>query len=101
MRGKRTDSNHQAIREALRRKGWEVTDLSAMGGGMPDLLAVRHRSLDDVCAFTRARFIEIKNGALSPSRRQLTPAQITLHAAFAKAGIPVCIVSSVAEAEAL
>jgi hypothetical protein len=99
MRGKRTDANHSAIREALRRKGWEVTDLSAMGGGMPDLLAVKLGYITQHPY--RARFIEIKNGALSPSRRQLTPAQITLHAAFARAGIPVCVVSSVAEAEAL
>jgi hypothetical protein len=65
---------------------------------MPDLLATAQRAR---LLPWRSFLIEVKDGSKSPSRRQLTPAQITLHAAFAKAGIPVCVISSVAEAEAL
>lgn len=35
---RRTDSNHQAIGNALRRLGFSVLDLSRVGGGCPDYL---------------------------------------------------------------
>lgn len=35
---KRTDSNHQAIGNALRRLGFMVLDLSRVGSGCPDYL---------------------------------------------------------------
>ena len=34
----RTDANHTAITKALRKIGAKVTDLSRVGGGVPDLL---------------------------------------------------------------
>jgi hypothetical protein len=63
--------------------------LSACGGGIPDLLATAPAAAPAAPERRRAYFIEVKDSSKSPSRRQLTPAQITLHAAFAKAGIPV------------
>ena len=34
---KRTDSNHSEIREKLRSLGYDVSDFSHVGGGVPDL----------------------------------------------------------------
>lgn len=38
---KRTDGNHQEIREALRQAGYSVIDYSRAGMGIPDLCAMR------------------------------------------------------------
>ena len=37
-RARRTDSNHAEIRDGLRQAGADVTDLSGIGGGIPDLI---------------------------------------------------------------
>ena len=37
----RTDENQLAIVDALRRCGWRVKSLAALGGGVPDLLVYR------------------------------------------------------------
>lgn len=37
-RARRTDSNHAAIRDGLRAAGADVTDLSGVGQGIPDLI---------------------------------------------------------------
>lgn len=37
-RARKTDSNHAAIRDGLRAAGADVTDLSGIGGGIPDLI---------------------------------------------------------------
>lgn len=60
---KRVDGNHSEVIAALRKAGWRVKDTSRYGDGFPDALARR----GDVLLF-----IEIKDGAKSLSRRQLT-----------------------------
>jgi Holliday junction resolvase len=89
---RRTDSNHAQILDALASVGWYTLDLSRAGFGAPDVLAVRAGRLIP---------IEIKDGAKSASRRQLTPAEVEVHAAFAAAGVPVVVVTTVDEALAL
>jgi Holliday junction resolvase len=89
---KRTDSNHCQILEALTAAGWYCLDTSRAGFGAPDCLAVREGRLVP---------IEIKDGKKSVSRRQLTRAEKLVHAAFAAAGVPIVIVSSVEDALAL
>lgn len=37
---KRTDSSHSEIRDGLRAEGWDVADMSAVGGGIPDLFVM-------------------------------------------------------------
>jgi hypothetical protein len=34
---RRTDANHSTVRDGLRGRGWDVLDLSDVGGGVPDL----------------------------------------------------------------
>jgi hypothetical protein len=34
---RRTDANHSSVRDGLRGRGWDVLDLSDVGGGVPDL----------------------------------------------------------------
>jgi hypothetical protein len=64
-RAARVDENQDRIVQTLRRAGIAVRVLSQMGGGVPDLLA-QHRD-------GRLVLLEVKNGALSASRRKLTP----------------------------
>jgi hypothetical protein len=35
---RRTDANHAHIRDGLRALGWDICDLSDVGGGVPDLV---------------------------------------------------------------
>lgn len=88
----RVDRNHAEVREALRAYGWDVQDLSDLGGGMPDLLARKPG---------RFHFCEVKDGSKPPSAQQLTAKQVRLHALFQSVGIPVVILRSVADAERL
>jgi len=80
------DANHGAIVAALRKCGWWVLDLSAQGGGCPDLLADRRG---------RTCFIEIKN---KDGRNRLEPHQREWHA---QAPWPVVVVHSVDDVKAL
>lgn len=65
-RAARTDANHAAIRDALRKAGASVADTSAVGSGFPDLVVgLRGRNL----------LVEVKDGSRKPSERALTPAQ--------------------------
>ena len=89
---KRVDHNHALIRAALRSAGWFVKDTSAIGGGWPDLFAAKPG---------RCLLVEVKDGAKSASRRQLTAAQVQLHKELAAAGFPVRVITSVAEVEGL
>lgn len=50
----RRDSNHAAIVEQLRTRGYAVSDLAAVGGGCPDLLVSKHGT---------ARLVEVKRDA--------------------------------------
>ena len=66
---KRTDNNHAEIRDGLRRAGFPVLDLSACGGGVPDLSV-----LVDV-ENKRNLFLEVKDGDKPPSAQDLTEAE--------------------------
>lgn len=57
------DSNQKAIVEALRKAGCSVQSLASIGNGCPDLLVGRNG---------RNYLLEVKDGAKSPSQRQLT-----------------------------
>lgn len=83
-RAARTDATHTAIVEALRKSGATVHSLAAVGRGMPDLL-VGHAG--------QTLLLEVKNGALSPSRRQLTPDQQDFMRTWT--GGPVAVVDGV------
>lgn len=74
---KRTDANHSAIRDAMRKAGAEVEDLSGTGKGMPDTLVYT--------ADGRLLLVEIKM-----PKGTLTAAQVRFHARF-----PVHIVRTV------
>ena len=81
------DENQPEIVAALRAIGAKVTILSAVGGGVPDI----------VCWYRGLwTMLEIKDGAKPPSARKLTPAQETWHAVHWDAR--VAIVTSVEEA---
>ncbi|MDQ3287659.1 MAG: hypothetical protein M3Q42_05240 [Pseudomonadota bacterium] len=91
-RGARTDDNHAAILAVFRRLGALVCDTSHVGGGFPDaLVSWRGRILP----------VEIKDGAKPPSARKLTAAQCMFHAEWERAGTPVHVVKTEAEALAL
>jgi Holliday junction resolvase len=73
MRAARTDGNHQEIMRELRKAGIAVRSLAAMGDGLPDLL----------CAFREVTvLLEVKDGALPPSERKLTAAEIEFFATW-------------------
>jgi hypothetical protein len=88
-RAARKDANHDEIADALRAAGCWVLDLSAVGGGCPDLLV--HGPVHPWSLV----LVEIKDGSKPPSRRPLTPAQIKLHAGC---NAPRVVVTSVDEA---
>lgn len=67
-RAARTDANHGEIRSLLRALCPVVEDTSRFGSGWPDLMLRTVRG--------SLWFVEIKDGAKIPSKRQLTPAEI-------------------------
>lgn len=63
-RAARRDANHKDVGDYLRARGWSVLDLASMGNGCPDYAV----------SFGRfAALVEVKDGSLPPSARQLTP----------------------------
>lgn len=82
---KRVDANHTQVVEALRAAGCVVDDLSAIGGGVPDLL-VGYIKREERCF----ALFEVKDGAKVKSAQKLTDAQIRWHEKYA--GWPVSIV---------
>lgn len=69
------DANQPKIVEALRRCGWTVEVLSAVGKGVPDIM---------VGAISKKQgrvniLLEIKDGSRIPSEQKLTPAQEEWH----------------------
>ena len=65
-RAARTDKNHTQIVSVLRRLGFSVLSLAAVGKGCPDIL----------CAKRGANYLlEIKDGTKPPSARRLTDDQ--------------------------
>jgi Holliday junction resolvase len=72
-RAARVDANHAAIVNGLRACGWTVLDLSAVGGGCPDLL----------CGGSGVNvLLECKDGDKTASRIKLTQDQQTFHTAW-------------------
>lgn len=69
-RAAKVDACHGEVVAALRKAGAHVTDLSAVGDGVADIL-VSYRG--------RWFPIELKDGTLPPSKRLLTPAQKRWH----------------------
>ncbi len=87
-RAAKVDANHTAVVQALCAHRCDVLSLAAVGDGCPDLLVWS--------PWTRSHeLLEIKDGAKSPSRRQLTPDQVKFHA---KWGGSIHVVTSVDEA---
>ena len=69
-RAAKIDANHVQIVSALRAAGATVQSLAECGRGVPDILA----------GYKGQTFlIEVKNGQLAPSARELTKAQIEWH----------------------
>lgn len=67
---RRVDNNQKEIVKAFRKLGAKVEILSEVGGGTPDLV---------IGVKGRMRWIEIKDGSKSPSRRKLTEEQLIFH----------------------
>lgn len=66
----RVDSNHREVVKALRDIGASVQSIADIGKGAPDLLCgLRNRNT----------ILEVKNGKLPPSKRQLTPDEKVWH----------------------
>ncbi|MGB3205473.1 MAG: hypothetical protein WBB28_10825, partial [Crinalium sp.] len=82
----RVDNNQTAIVAALRQHGCSVQHLHQLGQGVPDLLV----------GFEGINYLlEVKDGAKSPSRRQLTQDEVEWHQSWEG---KVWVVSSVAQA---
>ncbi len=79
MRAARIDENQPGIVEGLERAGCVVEVMSHAGDGFTDLLVARQFRGE---LRPRLFLIEVKNGALPPSGRLLTPAQKRFHAKF-------------------
>lgn len=72
-RAAKVDANQSIVVEALRKAGATVQLLHRVGEGCPDLL-VGYRNC--------TALVEVKDGSLPPSRRQLTPDQQRWHATW-------------------
>ncbi len=66
-RAARVDRNHSEVINAFRAYGFSVHDTSRLGAGFPDCVIAKSG---------RTAVVEIKDGELPPSARQLTPAEI-------------------------
>jgi hypothetical protein len=89
-RAARVDDNQHEIVDALRSVGATVQSLAAVGCGVPDLL-VGFRG--------ETYLMEVKNSALPPSARRLTPAESAWHERWR--GRPVVIIKDIDEALAV
>lgn len=69
-RAAKKDNNHNDIADAFRKLGWSWFDTHQVGNGFPDGVAGKH-------SFNI--LIEIKDGALPPSARKLTPMEADFH----------------------
>jgi hypothetical protein len=72
-RAARIDGNHGEVVKALEAAGMTVQSLAAVGAGVPDLL-VGWRGVNVL--------LEVKDGSLAPSARELTAAQREWHATW-------------------
>lgn len=87
-RAAKVDANQDAVATGLRRLGYRVQSLAAVGNGVPDLLVGTPQG--------RLVLLEVKDGAKKPSERRLTPDQVEWHAVWSR--WPVFVVTSVADA---
>lgn len=83
-RDARADRNQPEIVAALRTAGALVIPTHMVGGGFPDLV---------VCFRGQTLLMEVKDHKQPPSKRLLTPDQLTFHAAWT--GGPLSIVQDV------
>lgn len=81
MRAAKIDANQSAIVAALRAVGASVQSLAGVGNGVPDLLVW----------WRGYHLLEVKDGSLPPSDRELTQPQKKWHAHW---GGPVHVVLS-------
>jgi hypothetical protein len=86
-RAARVDANHAEIVGALRAYGCSVQSLAGVADGCPDLLIGIHG---------RTGLLEVKDGAVAPSKRRLTPDQVRWSAEWR--GGPLATVCSVEDA---
>ena len=86
-RAAKIDANQPEIVKALRSVGATVQPLHQVGEGVPDLLVGYRRT---------TYLIEVKDGAKPPSKRELTPDQVTWHGQWW--GGPCLVVNNVSEA---
>lgn len=89
-RAARVDRPHAEFVKLFRQLGAVVIDTSRVGGGYPDLNVIIPRRGEIL-------FVEVKDGAKSPSRRALTKAQVDFHAELQAAGVHVHIVETGAD----
>lgn len=75
------DRNHKEIESILLRCGMSVADTSALGKGFPDLVVAMNG---------QTFLVEIKDGALPPSARKLTPDEQKFHDAWKGKIIIIC-----------
>lgn len=87
LRRVKVDANQSAIVRALRAVGATVVDLSAVGGGLGDLLVGYHQ---------RTHLLEVKNPATSYGRKGFSQSQTKFNAAWR--GAPPVVVYTVEEA---
>jgi len=91
-RAARVDANHGEIVAALRSIGVQVTDLSASGNGVPDLMCLWRAQI---------YLLEIKDGSKPPSARKLTADQVKFHADALRSGVKVHVVETIDQALAV
>ena len=81
MRRGKIDKNQPEIVALFRELGARVYVSSDCGDGMTDLIVQFHDSATRTYNL-RTYLVEIKDGSISKSRRQLTPAQEVFHSIF-------------------
>jgi len=86
------DENHDLIEQALRDLQWGVKSLARVGGGWPDILAVKAG---------RIVLIEVKNPKRYGKQKQATAAQQEVHAWFRRYGVQVLTVTQVSDLQQL
>jgi len=75
---KKIDRNQPEIVQTFRDLGANVSVTSMVGQGFPDLVVQCRRPQN---GHIITMLVEVKDSALSPSRRRLTPAQVVFHTA--------------------
>ena len=81
----RKDGNHDDVKAALEAMGYLVLDTSQTNLGF-DMICVKHGA---------ARFVEVKDGSLPPSRQKLTPHEQKVHQQLRARGVTVELLTGV------